>query len=187
VVRISLFYDAMSTGYRRFALAAVVVRGVFACSSGTPAEDGASPGGHGDANDPAAAADRDHSPDGAPSVIPEDAGDAGSQRDSGDGGPSGHTADGGRDLSTSRSDFFGASRCQGSGLAFCEDFESGTIDAAKWTAVGTKPTIAGGQHARGAKALHIAVNGDGASYLTTKKPFPAPKNRYWGRAFVRFE
>ena len=88
-------------------------------------------------------------------------------------------------LSTDRAQFFGASRC--AGLMFCEDFESGTIDATKWlVTTATKPVVDDTQHARGQKALHVVLPGSGGSYITTKAPFPAPMNRYWGRAFFRF-
>jgi hypothetical protein len=91
-----------------------------------------------------------------------------------------------RDLSTDRNKFFGASRCAGSGLLLCEDFESGSVDKNVWTVVGQQPTVDAVQAARGTKALHISVTGNGASYLKEQKTFPAPNNTYWGRAFVYF-
>ncbi len=91
-----------------------------------------------------------------------------------------------RDLSTDRMKFFGASRCSAAGLLLCEDFESGTLDKTTWTVQGMAPTIDGMQSARGAKALHISVPGNGASYIKETKTFPAPNNTYWGRAFVYF-
>lgn len=95
-------------------------------------------------------------------------------------------ADGGRDLSTDRGKFFGASRCAAAHVQLCEDFESGTLDTATWTAVGTPPAIEGAQHARGSKALHITQHGNGLSYIREKKTFPAPNDTYWGRIFVYF-
>lgn len=109
---------------------------------------------------------------------------------SNDAGPANDVSDAAADaavdpLSTDRTLFFGASRC--AGLMFCDDFESGAIDAAKWqTPTATKPVVDDTQHARGGKALHVVLPGSGASYLVTKAPFPAPMNRYWGRAFFRF-
>lgn len=93
----------------------------------------------------------------------------------------------GRDYGTDRSAFFGASRCAQAGVQLCEDFESGQLDPATWTVVGTKPVIDGGQHARGGKALHITINGNGASYIRESKTFPALNNTYWGRMFVYFQ
>ena len=109
----------------------------------------------------------------------------------GGGAPStdgGGTADAGvaRDLSTDRNKFFGASRCAAAGLLLCEDFESGTLDKTTWTVVGQNPTVDAMQAARGTKALHINVTGNGASYIKETKTFPAPNNKYWGRAFVYF-
>lgn len=100
----------------------------------------------------------------------------------GDGG----AGDGGRDYSTDTSKFFGASRCAGAGLQLCEDFESGTIDTGTWGYVGTHPTIDGTEHARGAKALHVLIDGNGASMIKETKTFPEPGNTYWGRIFVYF-
>ena len=105
----------------------------------------------------------------------------------GDAGGNPADAGGGRDLSPNRAAFFGASRCASSGLKLCEDFETGTIDTATWTKVGATPMIDGLQHARGQKALHITVNGNGPSYIRETKTFPATNNDYWGRMFVWFE
>jgi hypothetical protein len=93
----------------------------------------------------------------------------------------------GRDFSTDKTKFFGASRCSSAKVQLCEDFESGTLDKSIWTVSGTTPVVEGGQHARGSKALHITKMGNGSSYIREKKTFPAPKNTYWGRIFVRFE
>ncbi len=109
-----------------------------------------------------------------------------------DSGPSPGTDSGGsdaalaRDLSTDRMKFFGASRCSAAGLLLCEDFESGALDKNIWTVQGQTPTIDGVKSARGAKALHINITGNGASYIKETKTFPAPNNTYWGRAFVYF-
>src|SRR5882672_2206666 len=95
-------------------------------------------------------------------------------------------APGGRDLSTDRALFLGASRCAAAKVQLCEDFESGTLDAATWTVRGTKPVIDGVQKARGAKALHVTVTGNGLSAIRETKTFPATNNTYYGRAFVYF-
>jgi hypothetical protein len=93
---------------------------------------------------------------------------------------------GGRDLSTNRALFFGASRCAAAKVQLCEDFESGTLDAATWTVRGTKPVIDDVQKARGGKALHVTMMGNGLSGIQEKKTFPATNNTYFGRAFVYF-
>ena len=93
----------------------------------------------------------------------------------------------GRDYGSDRSAFFGASRCAQANVQLCEDFESGQLDPAIWTVVGTKPVIDGVQHARGSKALHIMIGGNGASYIKESKTFPAGNNTYWGRMFVYFQ
>jgi len=92
-----------------------------------------------------------------------------------------------RDLSTDRATFFGASRCDKANVLLCEDFESGTLDPAIWQASGTPPTIETTQKARGARALHVVRDGNGLSRIRETKTFPVPHNRYYGRAFVRFE
>jgi hypothetical protein len=98
----------------------------------------------------------------------------------------GLTADGGRDYSADSTKFFGASRCAESGLLLCDDFESGTLDSATWAVSGTAPVIDGLQHARGSKALHITVHGNGQSLIREHKTFPASKNTFYGRMFVYF-
>jgi hypothetical protein len=103
-----------------------------------------------------------------------------------DGGSAGG-AGGGRDLSTDRTMFFGASRCAEAHVQLCEDFESGTLDTSTWTTLGgTKPVIDDLQKARGSKALHFTVIGNGQSAIRESKTFPAPNNTYYGRVFVYF-
>ncbi len=111
-------------------------------------------------------------------------GGAGGEADAGAAGGSGST---GRDLSTNRDLFFGASRCADAHVQLCEDFESGVLDAKTWSTRGTRPVIDGLQHARGAKALHVSVMGNGMSAIAETKTFPATNNDYFGRAFVYFE
>jgi hypothetical protein len=103
-----------------------------------------------------------------------------------DGGAGSGGSAGGRDLSTDRALFLGASRCAQAKVQLCEDFESGTLDAATWTVRGGKPVVDGLQKARGTKALHVTVVGNGLSAISEKKTFPATNNSYYGRAFVYF-
>ena len=93
----------------------------------------------------------------------------------------------GRDFSSDRATFFGATRCAQAKVQLCEDFESGTLDTATWTTIGgPKPVIDGLQKARGNKALHIMMTGNGESAIRESKTFPAPNNTYYGRVFVYF-
>lgn len=110
-------------------------------------------------------------------------GSAGASTAGSGGASAGSGGGGGRDYSTNREAFFGESRCAAAKLQFCEDFESGTLDAATWK-TGGKPMIDELQHARGKKALHISQDGNGGQNIKTSKPFPAMNGRYWGRAFV---
>src|SRR5438105_2152891 len=82
----------------------------------------------------------------------------------------------GRDYSSDRGRFFGTSRCAQAGVQLCEDFESGALDPGTWAVTGTRPVIDGLQHARGSKALHITVNGNGPSYIKETRTFPAMNN-----------
>ena len=92
----------------------------------------------------------------------------------------------GRDFSSDRSKFFGASRCGTAGVLLCEDFETGTLDTNTWKVTGTAPKIDGLQVARGTKALHVSIVGNGASYIKETKTFPVANDTYWGRMFVYF-
>lgn len=140
----------------------------------------------------------DTSSGGAHEALPDGAAPSGSSGASGSSGTSGSSgsssgldagdADAGRDLSADKGAFFGASRCAQAGVKLCDDFESGTLDAATWSAVGSsKPVVDGMQHARGAKALHVTITGNGGSYVRETKTFPATNNTYWARMFVWFE
>jgi hypothetical protein len=93
--------------------------------------------------------------------------------------------DGGRPLGANKNDFFGASRCGAAQVDLCEDFESGVLDSSTWEAVGS-PVIGGAEHARGQRALHIAIHGNGPEFIRERKTFPAANNAYWGRIFVKF-
>jgi hypothetical protein len=98
----------------------------------------------------------------------------------------GGVSDGGRDLSSNRAAFLGPSRCASAGVQFCEDFETGMLDAATWTASATRPIVDALQAARGKYALHIVVNGAGISNISETKTFPVANNSYYGRAFFYF-
>jgi hypothetical protein len=102
-----------------------------------------------------------------------------------DGGGADDAADG-RDFSTDRTTFFGASRCAQARVQLCEDFESGTLDPMTWSVRGGKPVIDDLQKARGSKALHVTVMGNGLSAISETKTFPAPNDTYYGRVFVYF-
>jgi hypothetical protein len=104
----------------------------------------------------------------------------------GDGAAAVDLATPGRNLSSDRDAFFGASRCAQANVKLCEDFESGMLDKNTWSIVGTAPVIDGLQAARGSKALHITMPGNGPSYIRESKTFPAPNDTYYGRAFVYF-
>ena len=72
-------------------------------------------------------------------------------------------------------------------MQLCEDFEGDTLDTATWTTIGgPKPVIDDGKAARGRKALHFTITGNGQSAIRESKTFPAPNNTYYGRAFVYF-
>jgi len=91
-----------------------------------------------------------------------------------------------RNLSTDRTLFFGTSRCAQANVQLCEDFESGTLDTATWTTLGAKPVIDGAQAARGGKALHLMITGNGQTAIREKKTFPEANDTYYGRVFVYF-
>lgn len=97
--------------------------------------------------------------------------------------------DAGRSFSTNRMDFGlgGASRCATAHVQLCEDFESGTLDAATWSVTGTRPTIDMVHAARGSRAMHVLMHGQGASYIAETRTFPAPRNTYYGRIFLYFQ
>jgi hypothetical protein len=116
-------------------------------------------------------------------------GSAGTAGGAAGGGPDGGSVDGAadRDFSTDRAAFFGASRCADAHVQLCEDFESGTLDAATWTTIGgPKPVIDGIQKARGNKALHLTIMGNGETAIRESKTFPEPNDTYFGRVFVYF-
>jgi hypothetical protein len=75
------------------------------------------------------------------------------------------------DVTVALGDFFGAPRCPGSAAILCDDFESGSIDPARWPSADTQngqPAIDGGHAARGTHSLHLTGNTDGSgSHVAT--------------------
>jgi hypothetical protein len=94
---------------------------------------------------------------------------------------------GGRTYSTSRSDFFGSSRCSSLNALVCDGFETGKLDAAIWKTKFQAPTFDTTRAARGTTSLHLSTTATGNSGIETSKIFPATKNSYYGRMFVWFE
>jgi hypothetical protein len=128
-------------------------------------------------------------PDASDARTPPDAGAEGG-RDAGDGSvdsAADASPEAGRNFTGDAAAFFGASRCEDAGVLLCDGFETGMLDTSVWTVGGTAPVIDGIHAARGIKALHITVNGAGASYIDETKTFPVPNDTYFGRAFVWFE
>jgi hypothetical protein len=92
-----------------------------------------------------------------------------------------------RDYSNERGAFFGDSRCAGSKLLLCEDFESGALDPATWKTLGDAPVVEEVRAARGKRALHVVKNGNGRSAIRVTRTFPVPNNTYYARMFVYFD
>ena len=99
----------------------------------------------------------------------------------------GDAGDGGRNFSSDRTLFFGASRCATANVQLCDGFETGSLNTAIWSTVGVAPTVDGIEAARGTKALHVTVNGNGVSMIQEKTTFPEAADTYWGRIFVYFK
>lgn len=111
--------------------------------------------------------------------------DAGTGGSGGNMGGTGGT--GGRDLSANRETFFGASRCEGSGLRLCDGFEGPNIDTALWQVQkqgGNVVALTKAEHARGSQSLHVRAQ-NGFGFVKTNRPFPAPVNTYWARMFIK--
>jgi hypothetical protein len=92
-----------------------------------------------------------------------------------------------RDYGNQTAEFLGASRCETSGLLFCDDFEGNTIDLTRWSVARLVPNVvelSTDQAARGKKSLHLRAQNNMA-YVSTRKPFPIANNTYWARMFVR--
>ncbi len=87
--------------------------------------------------------------------------------------------------STDPSEFFGAPRCAGLGLALCDDFETASFDTSTWQLVGqVAPALDTAHAARGAQSAHFHADDNGHSYLLETRTFPAMNNSFWGRMFV---
>jgi len=94
------------------------------------------------------------------------------------------SGDRGGPFSTDRRDFFGGSRCDTS-LAFCEDFESGSLE--RYEMLGDNVTVDATHAARGARALHVRAQGSlDVELIRTRAPFPLPANSHYLRMFVYF-
>ena len=91
--------------------------------------------------------------------------------------------------------FFGVSRCQGSGLAVCEDFETTVaLDGGIWhaTTKNGSVTIDSIHAARGSSALHVHVENAAGNHavLMNSSLFAAggwPGNHFFGRTFFWLE
>ncbi len=95
-------------------------------------------------------------------------------------GADAHVADAGTDAA--------AQACK---ALFCDDFESGKLDAQRWELdVGYDPAnvvvVQTGEAAHGTHAAHahIANAGGGFAFARAKSPFPALANGLWGRAYI---
>jgi hypothetical protein len=123
--------------------------------------------------------------DAAPSPGPANDAGGDDSRSSASSGSSGNPiapgdTDAGADGSSS------ASLCS-TGLAFCESFESGTLDPTVWTVQGLPPTIDATFAARGTHSLHVRIDPTSTvhiSRISETKTFPAKNNSLFGRAFV---
>jgi hypothetical protein len=71
-------------------------------------------------------------------------------------------------------------------VLLCDDFESGTLDAATWKNYQAAPTIDATLGARGSKSLHMKTAATGGSGIQTTKIFPRMGGLYYGRMFIRF-
>jgi hypothetical protein len=101
-------------------------------------------------------------------------------------------ADGGVDTTK----WFGAARCTGSGLAFCDSFEGAAIDTTHWTVEkdgANTATLDTTEHARGSKSLKLHFGSTDIfqyAWLSTQKPFdavPALRTHVFGRLFYKVE
>ena len=105
------------------------------------------------------------------------------------GAANGGTTGSGGAAGTTGFGYGGPSRCAGSGLPFCEDFEAG-LNAATWTTSRTGDTtiaVDTTKAARGTRALHIKTTAGDWGYIKETKSFPATNNILYGRMFVWFE
>lgn len=79
--------------------------------------------------------------------------------------------------------------CEGSAALFCEDFEAlaeGTASSDDWdTQVGSGSLTVDGEHARGARSLHVHSVGNSWAFLVL--PFEPPGNSYFGRMYLYVE
>jgi hypothetical protein len=120
--------------------------------------------------------------------------DGGSGGGSGGGGT---TSDGGRYFSTDRGEFFGASRCAGTGAVLCDDFESRAVGQAPdpatwslefWNSGTASIQVDSTQAARGTKSVHFRTgNAPNKAMMVVKKIFPMPNDAFCVRMFMYVE
>ncbi|MCB9604817.1 MAG: hypothetical protein H6720_31235, partial [Sandaracinus sp.] len=73
--------------------------------------------------------------------------------------------------------------CAGRTALFCEDFEESGATSDRWTQdVGNGTLSVDGEHARGARALHVHTNDNGRAFL--RIPFAPPGNSHFGRMYL---
>jgi hypothetical protein len=81
----------------------------------------------------------------------------------------------------------GAPRCTGSGLKFCDDFESATIDPG-WVMRDGDLTIDRSSPAvRGQGSLHVHAVNNETSIMAHRASFPMPNERFWTRMFLKIK
>lgn len=81
--------------------------------------------------------------------------------------------------------------CVTSGARLCEDFESGSIDPARWAKVeqGSAQLGVDDEHAHGGRyAAHLRLEAgkQSVAMLTEALTFPAPNNSFYARAYLYF-
>jgi hypothetical protein len=159
-----------------FTLATVTL----ACSASDPAS-GEAPGAAGAAGGAAGAAGS-----GGSNAAGSAGASGGSAGNAGSGGDSGSSGSGGAGSGGSA----GSAGTGGSATAplFFDDFESGSVDAAKWTerlnGTGTI-VVDGAQKHGGASALHVTSSGFSLMLAAEGAPiFPAPDNTFYGRVWL---
>jgi hypothetical protein len=122
------------------------------------------------------------SKDAGGSVSGNDSGTAPDARVASDAGASGSDANTSGDAS-----YGGASRCTGSGLKFCDDFEGTQIDPGWTDKEGTLELDGTNPAMRGQKSLHVRTTNGSPSIMAHRASFPMPNERFWTRMFVKIK
>lgn len=81
---------------------------------------------------------------------------------------------------------YGVSKCYGSGLKFCEDFEEyvpGQPPPRPTWAWQGMAVVDRTRAARGRSAVKFTSPAMGLAFITTRQPFPMPNNTFYGRMF----